>query len=57
VAMVVVSHDLAVIRMLADRVLVMRRGRVAEAGVTDRVLSDPHHPYTQLLVSSQLDVA
>ncbi len=56
VAMVIVSHDLAVIRMLADRLLVMRQGRVVEAGVTDRVLSDPRHPYTQLLVSSQLEV-
>ncbi|MBL7497804.1 ATP-binding cassette domain-containing protein [Frankia sp. CNm7] len=55
VAMVIVSHDLAVIRMLADRLLVMRAGRVVESGVTDRVLSDPRHPYTQLLVSSQLE--
>ena len=55
VAMVVVSHDLAVIRMLADRLLVMRRGRIVEAGLTDQVLSDPHHPYTQLLVSSRLE--
>ncbi len=53
-AMVVVSHDLAVIRMLADRLCVMRRGRVVERGLTDQVLSDPQHPYTQLLVSSQL---
>lgn len=56
VAMVIVSHDLAVIRMLADRLLVMHQGRVVESGVTDRVLSDPRHPYTQLLVSSQLEV-
>lgn len=55
VAMVVVSHDLAVIRMLADRLLVMHRGEVVEHGVTDRVLSDPTHPYTQLLVSSRLE--
>jgi putative phosphonate transport system ATP-binding protein len=53
-AMVIVSHDLAVIRMLAQRVLVMRLGRVVEQGLTDQVLADPHHPYTQLLVSSQL---
>ncbi|MEN3282241.1 MAG: putative phosphonate transport system ATP-binding protein [Solirubrobacteraceae bacterium] len=53
-SMVIVSHDLAVIRMLAERVLVMRRGRVVEAGLTDQVLGDPHHPYTQLLVSAQL---
>jgi putative phosphonate transport system ATP-binding protein len=54
VAMVIVSHDLSVIRMLADRVLVMRRGRVVERGLTDQVLADPHDPYSQLLVSSQL---
>lgn len=54
VAMVLVSHDLSVVRMLADRVLVMRRGRIVERGLTDQVLADPHHPYSQLLVSSQL---
>jgi len=53
-AIVVVSHDLAVIRMLADRLLVMRRGRVVEHGLTDQVLGDPQHPYSQLLVSAQL---
>lgn len=53
-AMVIVSHDLAVVRMLAERVLVMQGGRVIEPGLTDQVLSDPQHPYTQLLVSSQL---
>jgi putative phosphonate transport system ATP-binding protein len=54
VAVVIVSHDLAVIRMLAEQVLVMRQGRIVERGVTDQVLTDPQHPYTQLLVSSQL---
>ena len=53
-SMVLVSHDLAVIRMLAERVLVMHRGRLVEAGLTDQVLTDPQHPYTQLLVSAQL---
>lgn len=51
-SLIVVSHDLAVIRLLADRTLVMKSGRVVEAGVTDQVLEDPQHPYTQLLVSS-----
>jgi putative phosphonate transport system ATP-binding protein len=54
VAMVVVSHDLNVIRMLAARLLVMRQGRVVEQGLTDQVLGDPRHPYSQLLVASQL---
>lgn len=54
VAMLLVSHDLAVIGMLAQRLVVMREGVVVERGVTDQVLSDPQHPYTQLLVSAQL---
>jgi len=54
VTVLVVSHDIGVIRLLADSVLVMRGGRVVEAGITDRVLDDPMHPYTQLLVSAAL---
>jgi putative phosphonate transport system ATP-binding protein len=54
IAAVVVTHDLAVVRLLADRLMVMQRGRVIEEGLTDQVLDDPHHPYTQLLVSSVL---
>jgi putative phosphonate transport system ATP-binding protein len=49
---VVVTHDLGVARLLAHRTLVMRDGRIVEHGLTDRVLDDPQHPYTQLLVSS-----
>ena len=56
VACVVVTHDLAVARLLAHRLLVMKDGRVIEQGLTDQVLDDPHHPYTQLLVSSVLQV-
>jgi len=54
IAVVLVTHDIAAARLLAHRLLVMRRGRVVEAGLTDRVLDDPQHPYTQLLVSSVL---
>lgn len=53
---VIVTHDLAVVRLLADRPMVMKDGRVAEAGLTDQVLDDPQHPYSQLLVSSVLQV-
>ena len=53
-AAVVVTHDLAVARLLAHRMLVMKAGRVVEHGLTDQVLDDPQHPYTQLLVSSVL---
>jgi putative phosphonate transport system ATP-binding protein len=53
-AAVIVTHDLAVARLLAHRMLVMKDGRVLEQGLTDRVLDDPQHAYTQLLVSSVL---
>ena len=53
-AAVIVTHDLAVTRLLAHRLMVMRRGEVVESGLTDQVLDDPQHPYTQLLVSSVL---
>jgi putative phosphonate transport system ATP-binding protein len=53
-AVLIVTHDIAAARLLADRIMVMRRGRVVEQGLTDRVLDDPQHPYTQLLVSSVL---
>ncbi|MFN5350564.1 MAG: phosphonate C-P lyase system protein PhnK [Betaproteobacteria bacterium] len=53
-AAVIVTHDLAVARLLAHRMLVMKDGLVVEQGLTDRVLDDPQHAYTQLLVSSVL---
>jgi putative phosphonate transport system ATP-binding protein len=53
-AAVIVTHDLAVTRLLAHRLMVMRRGLVVESGLTDQVLDDPQHPYTQLLVASVL---
>ncbi|WP_085992315.1 ATP-binding cassette domain-containing protein [Oceanobacillus senegalensis] len=54
ISMIVVSHDLAVIRMLADRTLVMLNGEVIEEGLTDQILEDPIHAYTQQLVYSLL---
>ncbi len=53
-AVVIVTHDIAAARLLAHRMLVMRHGRVVEEGLTDRVLDDPQHAYTQLLVASVL---
>ena len=53
---IVVTHDLAVVRLLADRLMVMKDGHVVETGLTDQVLDDPQHAYTQLLVSSVLQV-
>jgi putative phosphonate transport system ATP-binding protein len=54
VSMLVVSHDLGVIRMLAQRTFVMLEGRVIESGLTDQILEDPQHRYTQQLVDSLL---
>jgi putative phosphonate transport system ATP-binding protein len=51
---IVVTHDLAVARLLAHRLVVMKGGQAVETGLTDQVLDDPQHPYTQLLVSSVL---
>lgn len=54
ITMVIVSHDLGVIRTLADRVMVMRRGEVVEAGLVDQIFQDPQHSYTQQLVHAKL---
>lgn len=53
-AVIIVTHDLAVARLLSHRMMVMRQGHVIETGLTDQVLDDPREPYTQLLVSSVL---
>ncbi|MEE4013019.1 phosphonate C-P lyase system protein PhnK [Roseibium sp. FZY0029] len=55
-SVVIVTHDLAVARLLSHRIMVMRHGDVIESGLTDQVLDDPREPYTQLLVSSILQV-
>jgi putative phosphonate transport system ATP-binding protein len=54
ISMIIVSHDLGVIRMLADRTIVMLNGKIIEEGLTDQILEDPQHPYTQQLVHSLL---
>jgi len=54
ITMVIVSHDLGVIRTLSDRVMVMRRGAVVEQGLADQVFQDPQHSYTQQLVHAKL---
>lgn len=53
-SVVLVTHDIGVVRLLAHRLMVMQNGRVVESGLTDQVLDDPHHPYTQQLVSATL---
>lgn len=54
ISIMLVSHDLAVIRMLADRTIVMLDGKIIEEGLTDQILDDPQAPYTQQLVHSLL---
>ncbi|HHY66680.1 MAG TPA: ATP-binding cassette domain-containing protein [Alicyclobacillus sp.] len=54
ITMIVVSHDFGVIRMLADRTMVMKNGRIVEEGLTDQIMEDPQHAYTQLLVNSMI---
>ncbi len=55
-SVLVVTHDLAVARLLSSRLIVMQGGNVVESGLTDQVLEDPQAPYSQLLVSSILQV-
>lgn len=52
VSILLVSHDLSIVRMLADRTIVMLDGKIVESGLTDQILEDPQHAYTQQLVHS-----
>ena len=54
-AMLFISHDIAVVRHVADRVAVMQTGRIVEIGVADQVLDRPAHPYTRTLLEACLD--
>jgi putative phosphonate transport system ATP-binding protein len=51
---VVVTHDIGVVRMLTNQSVVMRYGQVVERGLTDQILEDPQHPYTQELIYASL---
>jgi peptide/nickel transport system ATP-binding protein len=50
--LIFISHDLSLVRYLADRVVVMYLGRIVEQGTTDEVFSPPYHPYTEALLSA-----
>lgn len=53
-SVILVTHDIGVVRLLAHRLMVMQNGVVVESGLTDQVLDDPQHPYTQQLVNATL---
>lgn len=55
--MVFITHDLGVVRQLADRVAVMYLGKVVELGAVEQIFTMPTHPYTQALLSSSMDMA
>ncbi|MFE4415179.1 ABC transporter ATP-binding protein [Streptomyces sp. NPDC056821] len=52
VAMLFITHDLGVVSVVADRIIVLERGRICEAGPTEQLLSEPQHPYTRRLVDA-----
>jgi peptide/nickel transport system ATP-binding protein len=54
IAMLLITHDLAVVERVADRVAVMYQGKIVETGNTDRVVAHPEHPYTQRLLAAAL---
>jgi microcin C transport system ATP-binding protein len=51
-----ISHDLRVVRALAHEILVMKDGRIVEAGSTERVMTAPTHPYTRALMAAAFDL-
>jgi len=53
-SVILVTHDIGVVRLLAHRLIVMQNGNIVESGLTDQVLDDPQHPHTQQLVNSTL---
>ncbi|CAG7610297.1 ATP-binding cassette domain-containing protein [Leucobacter soli] len=57
VSMLFVTHNLALVKQIADRVIVMESGRIVESGATEQVLADPQHPYTRELLENTLSIS
>jgi peptide/nickel transport system ATP-binding protein len=57
IALLFVTHDLAVARAVADELVVMRAGQIVERGPADELLEDPQHPYTRELLAAVPGVA
>jgi peptide/nickel transport system ATP-binding protein len=55
-SMIVITHDLAVLAQVADTILVMYAGKLAEKAPADEIVSNPQHPYTRMLISSLPEV-
>ncbi|MDX8353921.1 ABC transporter ATP-binding protein [Cognatiyoonia sp. IB215182] len=52
-SMLFITHDLTIVRKIADRVCVMKDGEIVESGATDQIFGSPQHPYTQMLLASE----
>lgn len=52
IALLLISHDLALIRKVADRIMVMHQGRIVESGPSHQIISAPRHPHTQALIEA-----
>lgn len=52
-AILLITHDLSVVRKMADKVIVMQQGKLVEAAATEKLFSDPQHPYTRLLLAAE----
>jgi len=52
-AMLFITHDLGIVRRLADDVAVMQKGRIVEAGPVEQIFASPQHPYTQMLLAAE----
>jgi microcin C transport system ATP-binding protein len=57
IAYLFISHDLRVVRALAHQIMVMKDGRIVEAGPTERIMTAPEHPYTRALMAAAFDLA